>query len=192
MDIVLAYRTSFRMLLFGLLAFSCANGFANETLETDNFLLQKTHNQVLKKFDDVNHLAPSKLLEMDSNNFIVFDVRENAEFKVSHLKNAIHVSPSMDISTFINTYQDQFQDKSLVFYCSVGMRSSIFAQKVQSHRNLTASAKIYNLTGGIFNWHNHGLPLFQNERPTDIVHPYGFFWKRLINRKELTSYGKKP
>ena len=189
MNIAFASRTWLWIIIFGLLAFSSASGFANEVLKTDNFLLEKTHRKVLKKFNDVNHLSSSEFLAMDSNNFILFDVRESAEFKVSHLKNAIHVSPSTDVSRFIITYQ--LKGKSLVFYCSVGMRSSIFAQKVQNHRDLPASAKIYNLAGGIFNWHNQHLPLFQNQQPTDLVHPYGFFWKRFINRQELTSYGKK-
>lgn len=110
-----------------------------------------------------------------------------------------------NISTVLNLYCNIFFP--VVCYCSVGYRSSKFAQKLSSEYKESMSATsnneeqlhtdseregcsspqeldIYNLEGGLFQWANEGRYIVdgQGER-TSFVHPFNSFWANLLNHE---------
>lgn len=103
----------------------------------------------------------------------LLDVREAAEYAISHLPGAIRIDPDAD-STQIAAVIDP--TKPIVVYCSVGYRSSAMAQKIQS----VTSAKPINLRGSIFAWANEQRPLESAAGTTQQVHPYDSHYGNMV------------
>jgi len=177
--------TGLILLLVLLLSFNAA--YAGDDMNENN-ALTKTHNKILKNYEDVLHIDADKLSEMKQEDVVVFDIREQDEFAVSHLEGAIWADPDIKASTFLKNYGEIIGDKAVILYCSVGVRSSRLAEKLQAE--MTETAEIYNLEKGIFGWHNEKRPLYQTSitetvEPTDYIHPYNFVWGRMVNRGAL-------
>ena len=120
---------------------------------------------------------------------MIFDVREAGEYAVSHIDGAVRVDPAITAEALLAQYGADMQDKTLVLYCSVGVRSSRLAQRLSNAAQFPQATPIYNLEKGIFGWHNEGRPLVMANgavsSATDYVHPYNLFWGRMVNRKDL-------
>jgi len=116
------------------------------------------------------------LSETPDNNILLLDVRASEEFNVSHLKNAKLTTTLKDALLIL---RDVPKDKPIVAYCSVGYRSSELAQQLaeQGYHN------VYNLEGSIFEWANKGLPVFNQGKQVNKVHPYNWWWGRLLNKE---------
>jgi len=101
--------------------------------------------------------------------YTIIDTRSIEEYNTSHLKDAFFLNyddfSSQDLSK-INT------DKPIVFYCSVGWRS----QKVTEFFIAEGIGNVKNLYGGIFDWVNKKLPLYNETTQTDSVHVYSKKW----------------
>lgn len=166
--------------------------WANDIFSTKNKALTKTHTNIVRDYEIVEHINSEELSQMDNNNYILFDVRERDEFVISHIDGAIWVNPSMEVDEFIEKYSEQIVDKTLILYCSVGVRSSRLAEKLLKKVASPIITQVYNLENGLFGWHNESRPLIQkqdnSEKNTDYIHPYNFIWGRMINRKELKRY----
>lgn len=144
--------------------------------------------QLIRFKFDVHHLSAQKLSEHlteQSDQFIVFDVREPHEFQVSHLKDAIHINPECSAESFMAQFGERIANKDVVFYCSAGYRSSQFAERVKSLAQSANAGKIYNLEGGIFRWYNQGRPVYNEQGSTDQVHPYSDRFKGMLNSKRF-------
>ena len=85
-------------------------------------------------------------LALPKTDAILLDAREEKEFKVSHLKNAICVG--YDNFKLKETLEKLPEDKNtkIVVYCSLGIRSETVAHKLIE----AGYTNIYNLYGGIF------------------------------------------
>lgn len=154
---------------------------------TDNEALNEFHSGILENFSGVTHVTPSEL-NTDDKSIILFDVREADEFAVSHIKGAVRVDPSLKAEAFISQFKQDWTGKKVVFYCSVGQRSSMMAAETQATLKEQGAAQVVNLEKGIFGWHNQSLPLTNENGQTDRVHPYNAYWGRLVNRKDMTAY----
>ena len=128
----------------------------------------------------------------------LFDVRTEEEFDVSHLENAIRLNPGTDALVFLNDYGELFEKGVVVFYCSTGRRSIILAKAVakalvaEDKRNKVKSIPApLNLEGGIFRWHNESRPLVDEQGKTDYIHPYSWYAKRLLDRKDDAKYSPR-
>ena len=132
-------------------------------------------------------MTPSDI-DAGDDDIILFDVREEGEFAVSHINGAVRVDPSLDAADFMTKFKRDWTGKKVVFYCSVGQRSSMMAAATQSALKENGAAQVANLEKGVFGWHNQNLPLTNENGQTDKVHPYNAFWGRLVNRKEKTAY----
>lgn len=119
---------------------------------------------------------------------IVFDVREDAEYRVSRIGDAVRADPSQWASTFVRRHGDDVAGKTVVFYCSVGVRSSKLAARVQDELKSRGAKAVYNLEGGIFRWHNGRRSLMGAAGATEAVHPYDSNWGGLVERRDLTRY----
>jgi rhodanese-related sulfurtransferase len=118
---------------------------------------------------------------------LVFDVREFAEYAVSHLPGAIRIDPGVAAEEFVATYGDKVAGRDVVFYCSVGVRSSKLAARVLQPLAARGANDIYNLEGGLFRWHNEGRSMVDASGPTDRIHPYDSYWGGLIARRNLIA-----
>lgn len=147
--------------------------------------LPEIHQTIQNKFGQLKHLRASQFTLLDRDNLIIFDVREAEEFDVSHLDGAIRVSPDISQKDFINNFAELTQGKTMVFYCSVGYRSSALAAQILKN---FPSNEIYNLQGGIFNWHNERRNLVNENGASEDIHPYDQYWGRLLERPENIRY----
>lgn len=150
--------------------------------------MQQVHSSITQDYSSVDHLSISEFKKLDSEFTIVFDVREESEFQVSHLANAIQVEPNIKTEDFIEKYQDEIGDKTIVFYCSVGQRSSDLAERVDAALNEKEFIEVYNLAGGLFEWHNNDLPVVNEQGETKLIHPYNRKWAKLIKDEQAISY----
>ncbi|MEP2102505.1 MAG: rhodanese-like domain-containing protein [Parasphingorhabdus sp.] len=155
----------------------------------DSSSLAGVHNLIERQFAKVNHMDGDRLSNLSREEIVLIDVREISEFSVSHLKGAFQVDPEMPSHAFVEKYSDISKGKTVIFYCSVGQRSSSFADRVQSALLSSGAKAAYNLEGGIFAWHNERRPLFDNSaKPTRYVHPYDPIWGRMVKHQEHTKY----
>lgn len=117
------------------------------------------------------------------HSYIVFDVREEEEYNMSHIASAIHVDPKTNEAEFLSTFSNRIADKNLVFYCSVGERSSLFIERVQEACKKSAAASVSNLRGGIFRWYNEGFPVVNASGTTNEIHPFNALWGTLVEKR---------
>jgi len=147
--------------------------------------------QVVRNYRDVHQMEAGELAELlrkKAEDILLLDVREPDEYGVSHLANAKRVDPGIWRSSFMQRYAKAAKGRTVVFYCSVGVRSSKLAAYVGDALRKSGAKAIYNLKGGVFNWHNRKLPLMNAKGPTPYVHPYDQYWGKLVERRKLTRY----
>ncbi len=137
---------------------------------------------------DISHWLPSAI-EQRKGEVILLDVREPAEFAVSHIAGAIRVSPDASAQEVADLIDTRARGASILFYCSVGVRSSQLATRAKDALIQKGAAEIANLRGGLFRWHGERRPLVSaNGGPTELIHPYDDKWGRLVERGDLAAY----
>lgn len=129
------------------------------------------------KYPGVKNLDTARLKTMleQGEEVILIDVRKKDEFSVSHLPRSQHIESPQKVRFEKN--------KSIVVYCSVGIRSAKFAETLGE----LGYTRVQNLRGSIFEWGNKGYPLVSANGPTIKVHPYNSIWGRLL-LPELHQY----
>lgn len=150
--------------------------------------LDAVEQDVAAQFADVPQLGTEEFAEMlrGPGDTLVFDVRESAEFQVSRIPGAVRADPGTWSSTFLRQHASAVRGKTIVFYCSVGVRSSKLAGRIQGDLRRAGAVQIYNLRGGIFRWHNEERILVDDSgADTPFVHPYDSRWGRLVARGNL-------
>ncbi|MEL7517683.1 MAG: rhodanese-like domain-containing protein [Pseudomonadota bacterium] len=153
--------------------------------------LSKIHKRIEADYADVSHIEAETFAALNDSDVVIFDVREPAEFAVSHIEGAIQVDPGIKPEAFATLYGDKLSGKTAVFYCSVGRRSSALAERVADVLPETGAAASYNLVGGLFQWRNDSRPLTtMGGAPTDAIHPYNNHWGRLIEDKTAITYSR--
>lgn len=129
---------------------------------------------VHRKFPTVESISVQQLaawLERDRPSPTLIDVRQDAEYAVSHLPGARHLPSVAAIQ------QAKIPaDASLVLYCSVGYRSARLAEQLRD----AGYPNVMNLEGSIFEWYNRGYPVVVNQEPVQRVHPYSRTWGWLL------------
>ncbi|MEZ7494135.1 rhodanese-like domain-containing protein [Leeuwenhoekiella aequorea] len=143
-----------------ILSFAFANG---QKKSIDDLL--EIHNS-----RSVPYLSVQEL-KMNTDNYIILDTRLKAEYEVSHLPNAIWAGTNYskaDLTTYINS------NKPIVVYCTVGIRSEDFGEKIIRKNNQT----VFNLYGGIFAWKDAGYSLKDSKNKTTMrVHTFSKNWE---------------
>jgi rhodanese-related sulfurtransferase len=87
----------------------------------------------------------------DAGEIILIDVREPLEYTEEHLAKA----QLFPLSHFRPETLPDPSGKKLLFYCHLGRRSAMAAQKWGEH---SAEPEVYSLKGGIAAWKEAGLP----------------------------------
>lgn len=123
----------------------------------------------------IEEISPSQLNALDSN-IIILDCREQSEYKVGHIPNAIQFgydSPKFELLDSLP------KDKTIVTYCTVGYRSEKIAEKIQEK----GFYQVYNLYGSIASWVNDGYQLYNDYGyQTDSVHCYSEDWSQWFQK----------
>ncbi len=140
---------------------------------------KSTYQTIQKDFPKARQIDQDQFVTLYVNTekkYMLLDIREAAEFRVSHLHNAILAS---DANVAMAVLKHTPKDTPIIVYCSVGYRSSAVAEKLQ-----TAGFKdVKNLKGGIFHWANNNRPVYQGKQLTNKVHPYDRYWSALLQRR---------
>ena len=150
--------------------------------------LATVHQELSRKFDEVSHLPAARLQTLPADQVLLIDVRETEEYAVSHLETAIQVDPDISNREFMRQFESNLRDKIVIFYCSVGYRSSELAEDLQERLGESGAKAVYNLEEGIFGWHNAEMPLVNQAGETSLVHPYDDHWGRFLKRQQEISY----
>lgn len=181
-----------RRALLVAMALSAGAGIAAGPAQS--FTLDEVEKKVTADYPSVQHVLPDSLpaAEAGGGDVLLIDVREEAEFAVSHLPGAIRVDPGMAPEEFMAAFGNKVTGKQVLFYCSVGVRSSDMAQRVGAQLAAAGAKGVANLSGGIFRWHNENRVLMSNAGRTDLVHPYNRKWGALIDRQPQVSYTPIP
>jgi len=130
---------------------------------------------------DVDTVGVKTLSEMtEGGDVILLDAREEAEYAVSHLRNAQWIGYEAADFSVVRNFS---RDREIVVYCSVGKRSEDIARKLKAE----GFSRVYNLYGGIFSWANRGYPLVNAaEERVFKLHPYNAAWGFWITKSEKT------
>jgi rhodanese-related sulfurtransferase len=121
---------------------------------------------------------------------VVFDVRDKTEFDVSRLAGAIRVDPGITATEFMRRHGASVAGKTVLLYCSVGVRSSRLAQRIDRSVRAAGSNGAFNLLGGVFSWHNTGRRLVSIGGDTDKVHAFNRDWAQYLDFNNLAVYGR--
>ena len=147
--------------------------------------------EIVADFKTVNQLSAKEVLALDPGETLILDIREPEEFAVSRLPGAIRINPKSNAQSALLQIGD-VTDKQIVVYCSVGVRSSIFAKRTQDELREMGAVSVSNLEQGIFGWHNDRRDLVDAAGETDAVHPYDENWGRYVKRREKARYEPVP
>lgn len=129
-------------------------------------------------YDDTVPTISSKELQ-NLDKYYLLDTRELAEYKVSHIANAIPFG--YDYPSW-NAIKNMDKNATIVVYCSVGYRSEKIGEQLQAK----GYTKVYNLYGGIFQWFNEGNQVVDtNNKPTDTLHGYNAEWAKWVTRGKV-------
>lgn len=103
----------------------------------------------------------------------LLDVREPAEFAMSHLAAAENVRPGPLAGTVLALPRET----RIVTYCAVGVRAAATARRLTE----AGFTDVRVLEGSLFAWANAGRPLVGAAGPTALVHPVSRFWRLALN-----------
>ncbi|MGB8167352.1 MAG: rhodanese-like domain-containing protein [Chthoniobacteraceae bacterium] len=107
---------------------------------------------------------------------LLIDTRTQKEYAVSHLPGALWAeTPAQIRAALVNVPMD----RTVVLYCSVGVRSSRAAAELQR----AGRSNVFNLRGSIFLWANEGRSLELDGKTVGTVHPYNRKWGTLLDPK---------
>ena len=147
------------------------DGFSDD--QARKSALDKMVEGINNRFGDVQHITPAELLAMqkERNRVIIVDVRMQDEYDISHLPGAVSAEQFESCKAELTS-----KEAAVVAYCTVGYRSSTFAQKLSKE-----GWEVFNLSGSILAWTHEGLPLVTGQEgaevPTKAVHVFGERWR---------------
>ncbi len=154
--------------VFVLLSFQMGCIYSQRNQEDFDTMLKQLYKET------VPLIYPREVKERGLSSFTILDIREEEEFRVSHLPNAKQVSYENFRPKFV---KDIPKDKPVLVYCSVGKRSEDIGEKLSS----MGFKEVRNLYGGIFQWKNEGNTVYnEQEVATDSVHTYNWLWSQWL------------
>jgi len=166
----------------GLLVVSQSPALAPWTLDPNRpaVTLEDVEQEVIRRYQVPDIVTATLADQIASARVLLFDVRTKEEYDAGHLEGAIQVDPGEATDAFVARYSPLMKDRSVVFYCSVGVRSSQFLQRVRPLLNASPRSA-YNLRGGAFRWVSEGRTLVAASGPARL-HPFDDNWAKLLAR----------
>lgn len=139
--------------------------------------LRSVETLVERHFDAVPQLDAAQAARQ-TDAYLIVDVREAEEFAISHLHAALRIDPDAEANAALEAIRRQRAGRPVLFYCSVGVRSSELALRLQQALKAEGAASV-NLKGGVFRWASLGLPLENATGKTRAVHGFDSRWAKL-------------
>ena len=133
------------------------------------------YRQYAQEFPQVEGITVSELqqLQQQGQELILVDVRSPEERAVSFISGAITTEEfERDLS--------QYQDSTIIAYCTIGYRSGKYAQKMKQQ-----GITVLNLEGSLLAWSHIQGRLINGMGVTNKVHVFGRQW-------QLTSEDYQP
>lgn len=150
-----------------------------QAIDAGRMALSGLESVVRLTYPDIDHVEPPAVAV---SQIVLADVREADEYIVSRIPGAVRIDPESSIDAVLQAVGD-VSGKQVVFYCSVGLRSSTLARRVRARLRQAGAVKVANLSGGLFRWHNEDRALVNGLGETDLVHKFSDYWGQLIRRQ---------
>ena len=152
-------------------------GINDRLLDAAIVVIDRTHR--------VEHLGTDELAGMLAGPEapLLFDIRTAEEFEKSFIATAVRVDPDIGSEAFAARYGSIVAGCDLVFYCSVGHRSSELLERVESVCLNAGAKSCRNLRGGIFRWYNEGRTIVDGAGTTDDIHEHDPIWGMMVERR---------
>jgi rhodanese-related sulfurtransferase len=130
------------------------------------------------RFPDVRWITTDQLARWQQDTGqpqpLILDARTEAEFGISHLKDAVPIDP---YRPSLKPLEGASKTSAIVVYSSAGYRGARVANWLRE----AGYSSVTSLAGGVFKWVNEGRPIFRGEgRPAALVHPYDQRWGLLV------------
>ena len=150
---------------------------ADWLLDAAIMMIERTHR--------VENLATDELAAMlaGAEPPLLFDIRTAEEYEKSRISTAVRLDPDTSLDDFAARYGSLVTGRDLLFYCSVGQRSSELLERVESACEKEGAKSCRNLRGGIFRWYNEGKPVVDASGLTDNIHGYDPIWGMMVERR---------
>lgn len=114
-------------------------------------LIQEMLDSAFKKFSSISPLIA--VTQMNSDETIVVDVREEHEYNKGHIENAIN-APFGKFDENIKKLEAH-KNTPVIVVCQTGTRSAPACKKLCK----VGFEKVFNLTGGMQSWEDSKLPI---------------------------------
>ena len=137
--------------------------------------VESMSDEVEERFPDVESVTVEEVGRLlESGSVVLVDAREADERAVSWIPGAITAEQ-------FERAPDRYADRTVVAYCTIGHRSSEYAQ-----RQAAEGYRVLNLRGSLLSWTHAGGPLVGPGGPTNRLHVYGQTWDLAPARYETT------
>ena len=126
---------------------------------------------------EVLNISPSEAKNLiQSQKLLILDVREQAEYEVSHLSGAKRFTPEV--------LKSIEPDTEILVYCTVGVRSASLAKELKNQ----GFSNVHNIDLGIVNWKNQGFEVVDDkEQTTEKVHVYKGIFGHWLKKGEAVK-----
>jgi rhodanese-related sulfurtransferase len=135
---------------------------------------------ILDTFPNVQRITTEQLAHILSSSKlekpILLDAREQEEYDVSHLKNALKTTTTAEA---LEILKNEKKNRFIIVYCAVGYRSARLVQQLKER----GFSNTYYVEGSIFKWVTEGRPVYRGDQRVYNVHPYEEEWRHLLNKK---------
>ena len=129
--------------------------------------IRTIYRQYAKEFPAVEGITAAELrrLKRQGKNLVLVDVRSLLETSVSYIPSAITTAEfERDLA--------QYQNSTVIVYCTIGYRSGLYAQKLQQQ-----GIEVLNLRGGLLAWSYAKGKLTDGTKDTRQVHVFSRQWQ---------------
>lgn len=131
--------------------------------------------EVERHFPEVEAIAVEEVGRLlETGSVVLVDARPPREREISWIPGAI-------TSEEFERDPDRYADLTVVAYCTIGHRSSEYAE-----RQVAEGRRVLNLRGSLLSWTHAGGPLVGPDGPTHRLHVYGRDWDLAPARYETT------
>ena len=148
-----------------------------------------------RQFPTVQNITVADLKEkIDKEaDILIIDTRTEEEYNVSFIPKAkllSYKSEKTEIAEFLQQNEVEKRE-AVVCYCSLGYRSSVLAEKIQTCLpEPDLQVEVYNLEGSIFQWVNRDLGVSNPSGDTvHCAHPFSYMWGILGLRYSKWGWG---
>ncbi|MEM7591736.1 MAG: rhodanese-like domain-containing protein [Cyanobacteria bacterium P01_A01_bin.83] len=146
-------------------SFGCQHSLLTEREKQDRIMTM--YRQYSQEFPLVEGITVEELqqLQQQDRDLILVDVRSQSERMVSYIPGAISTEE-------FESNLEQYQQKTIVAYCTIGYRSGKYAQKMQQR-----GVKVFNLEGSLLAWSHVRGKLTDSRGFTNKVHVFSRRWQ---------------